>query len=102
MPEEALAYHLEPMPKKYEMDAPDGVPVPRRYWAILTIGLALLLAVIDGAIANVVLPTIARDVHASPSASIWMVNTYGSMQTCGGHYAVAAVASLSLAERKPG
>ena len=43
----------------------DGVPVPQRYWAILTIALGLVLAVMDGAIANVALPTIARDVHAT-------------------------------------
>lgn len=54
----------------------DGVPLPQRYWAVLTIGLGLTLAVLDGAIANVALPTIARDVHASPSASIWVVNAY--------------------------
>jgi MFS transporter, DHA2 family, multidrug resistance protein len=55
---------------------PDGVPLPQRYWAVLTIALGLTLAVLDGAIANVALPTIARDVHASPSASIWVVNAY--------------------------
>ena len=55
---------------------PDGVPLPQRYWAILTIALGLTLAVLDGSIANVALPTIARDVHASPSASIWVVNAY--------------------------
>jgi len=54
----------------------DGVPLPQRYWAILTIALGLTLAVLDGAIANVALPTIARDVNASPSASIWVVNAY--------------------------
>jgi DHA2 family multidrug resistance protein-like MFS transporter len=55
---------------------PDGLPVPRRFWAILAIGLALTLAVLDSAIANVALPTIARDLHASPAASIWVVNAY--------------------------
>ena len=54
----------------------DGVPMPQRLWAILSIALGLTLAVLDGAIANVALPTIARDVHASPSASIWVVNAY--------------------------
>lgn len=58
------------------LPAADGVPLPQRYWAILTIALGLTLAVLDGAIANVALPTIARDVHASPSASIWVVNAY--------------------------
>ena len=56
--------------------APDGVPTPQRYWAVLTIGLAVCMAVMDGAIANVALPTIARDVHASSSASIWVINAY--------------------------
>ena len=54
----------------------DGVPIPQRYWAILTIGLGLTLAVLTGAIANVALPTIARDVHTSPSGSIWVVNAF--------------------------
>ncbi len=54
----------------------DGVPTPQRYWAILTIALGLTLAVLDGAIANVALPTIAKDVNASPADSIWVVNAY--------------------------
>ena len=54
----------------------DGLPPGRRGWAMLTMGLAISLAVLDGAIANVALPTIAKDLHASPSASIWVVNAY--------------------------
>jgi DHA2 family multidrug resistance protein-like MFS transporter len=54
----------------------DGLSVPRRYWAILTIALGLVLAVMDGAIANIALPTIARDLNASPAFSIWIVNGY--------------------------
>jgi len=54
----------------------DGVPTPRRYWAVLTIWLGLTLAVLDGAIANVALPTIATDLHTSPSNSIWVINAY--------------------------
>ena len=53
---------------------PDGLPIPRRYWSIVTIALGLVMAVMDGAIANVALPTIAEDLHASPSFSIWIVN----------------------------
>jgi MFS transporter, DHA2 family, multidrug resistance protein len=55
---------------------PDGLPIPRRYWSIVTIALGLIMAVMDGAIANVALPTIAEDLHASPSFSIWIVNGY--------------------------
>src|ERR1700722_324604 len=54
----------------------DGLPIPRRYWSIVTIGLGLTMAVMDGAIANVALPTIAQDLHASASFSIWIVNGY--------------------------
>ena len=34
------------------------------------------MAVMDGAIANVALPTIARDLHTDPALSIWVVNGY--------------------------
>jgi MFS transporter, DHA2 family, multidrug resistance protein len=54
----------------------DGLPLPQRNWAILTIGLGLVMAVIDGAIANVALPTIAGSLNASPAFSIWIVNGY--------------------------
>lgn len=56
--------------------AEDGLPLPQRYWAILTILLGIVMAVIDGAIANVALPTIAQDLNASPSFSVWIVNGY--------------------------
>jgi DHA2 family multidrug resistance protein-like MFS transporter len=35
-----------------------------------------MMSVVDSAIANVALPTIARDLQASPSFSIWIVNGY--------------------------
>ena len=54
----------------------DGLPLPQRYGAILTIVLGLAMAVLDGAIANVALPTIASDLNASPASSIWIVNAY--------------------------
>ncbi len=66
----------EPPQPQPRLPIPDGVPTPQRYWAILAIALGLTLAVLDGAIANVALPTIARDVNASPAASIWVVNAY--------------------------
>lgn len=55
---------------------PDGLPVPQRYLALLTIGLGLTLAVLSGAIANVALPVIARDVQTTPANSIWVVNAF--------------------------
>ncbi|CNC49286.1 MFS transporter [Yersinia pseudotuberculosis] len=54
----------------------DGLPVPQRYAAILVIALGIMMAVLDGTIANVALPTIARDLNTSPATSIWVVNAY--------------------------
>ena len=58
------------------MLAVDGLPTPQRQWAIVTMGMALTMAVLDGAIANVALPTIAKDLGISASGSIWVVNAY--------------------------
>jgi DHA2 family multidrug resistance protein-like MFS transporter len=58
------------------MDHEQGLPYPQRYWAILVVALGITLAVLDGAIANVALPTIARNLNASPADSIWVVNAY--------------------------
>jgi len=55
---------------------PDGLPSPQRQWAMLAIGLAIAMAVLDSAIANVALPTIARDLRATPADSVWVVNAY--------------------------
>ena len=54
----------------------DGLPLPKRYWAILATALGVGMSVIDGTIANVALPTIARDLGTEPSVTIWVVNAY--------------------------
>ncbi len=54
----------------------DGLPVPRRYWAMLAIGLGISMSVLDASIANVALPSIAQSVHATPTQSIWVINAY--------------------------
>ncbi len=54
----------------------NGLPVPRRYWAITAIWLGITMAVLDNAIANVALPAIARDLHATPAEAVWVVNAY--------------------------
>jgi DHA2 family multidrug resistance protein-like MFS transporter len=58
------------------MQRADGLPVPRRYWSVLTIWLAIFMAVLDSAIANVALPTIARELHTTPAGSVWVINAY--------------------------
>ena len=54
----------------------DGLPPPQRYWAIAVVALGITMAVLDSAIANVALPTIAKDLNAAPADSIWVVNAY--------------------------
>jgi DHA2 family multidrug resistance protein-like MFS transporter len=56
--------------------AQDGLPIPRRYWSVVSIWLALTMAVLDGAIANVALPVIAHQLGASPAGSVWVINAY--------------------------
>ncbi|HEY4294938.1 MAG TPA: MFS transporter, partial [Paraburkholderia sp.] len=60
----------------FENGTEQGLPIPQRYWAMLIIALGLTLSVLDSAIANVALPTIARNLHASAAGSIWVVNAY--------------------------
>ncbi len=53
---------------------PMGLAAPRLYWSVLAIWLAMGMSVIDQSIANIALPTIAREVGATPAASIWVLN----------------------------
>ena len=53
-----------------------GLPLSKRYWAILATALGVGISVIDVTIANVALPTIAHDLGTSPSVTIWIVNAY--------------------------
>jgi DHA2 family multidrug resistance protein-like MFS transporter len=56
--------------------AEDGLPIPQRYWAVMTLMIGVALSCLDTALVNVALPTIARDLNASPANSIWVVNAY--------------------------
>ncbi len=71
-----LTASLTARPAAVPVPDQDGLPTPRRYWAILAIWLGMTMAVLDGAIANVALPTIARDLAADPATSIWVINAY--------------------------
>jgi MFS transporter, DHA2 family, multidrug resistance protein len=54
----------------------DGLPLPRRYHAIAAVSFGTALVVVDGAIATVALPTIARDLHVDSSAAVSVVTVY--------------------------
>ncbi|WP_062632086.1 MFS transporter [Caballeronia arationis] len=49
-------------------------PLERRGMAALCLGVAL--ATLDTAIANTALPAIGHDLHATPAASVWIINAY--------------------------
>ncbi|MHC2214685.1 DHA2 family multidrug resistance protein-like MFS transporter [Rhizobium leguminosarum] len=54
----------------------DGLASPRRYLAIAMLLLTLVLVVLDGAIANVALPSIAVSLHAEAGNTVWVVSAY--------------------------
>ena len=57
-------------------DTTDGLPNPRRIWAVIAASLALIMSVLDANIVNVVLPTLSREFGTSPSTTIWVMNAY--------------------------
>jgi DHA2 family multidrug resistance protein-like MFS transporter len=54
----------------------DGLASPRRYLAVSLLLLAVVLVVLDGAIANVALPSIALSLDADASRTVWVVSAY--------------------------
>ena len=54
----------------------DGLPNPRRFWAFLVLSIAMGMAVIDGSIVNIALPTISGDLGIAKADAIWIVNAY--------------------------
>lgn len=52
------------------------LPVNQRHWAVLAILMGTFLSNLDASIANIALPVISRELNASASDSIWVVNAY--------------------------
>lgn len=57
----------------------DGLPLPRRLFAIASLGCGSALVIIDGGIANVALPTIAADLGVESSSVVSIVTVYQVM-----------------------
>ena len=57
-------------------EEPDGLPPRERRAALTTIAIALAVSVLASVIANIALPSMARELHATPAESIWVVNAY--------------------------
>ena len=54
----------------------DGLPLPRRLAAVAAILGGGVLVVLDGAIANIALPAIARQLQAAPADAVWIITAY--------------------------
>ena len=50
--------------------------MPRRIWAVVSIGFALCMSVLDVNIINIVLPTLSHDFGTSPAVTTWIINGY--------------------------
>jgi MFS transporter, DHA2 family, multidrug resistance protein len=55
---------------------PDAPMTPLERRGMAAILLAVALATLDTAIANTALPAIGADLHATPAASVWIINAY--------------------------
>ena len=60
-----------------------------RWWTLAVVSVTVLLATIDETILNVAIPSVQRDLGASASSLLWMVNSYmlvfgGLLLTMGG------------------
>ena len=62
--------------------AVDGLAPPRRWLAAGAIWVAMAVTVLDSSIANVALPTIARDFGASATISLWVIHVYQLAVVC--------------------
>jgi len=54
----------------------DGLPEPRRQLAVGVLLLSFVLVVLNGAIVNVALPSIAQSLGAHPSDTVWVVSSF--------------------------
>ena len=53
-----------------------GIQGPRRKAAIAAVLAAMVLAVLDAAIANVALPTMAQSLQVTPGMAVWIITAY--------------------------
>lgn len=56
--------------------APDGLPVPRRHWAVAVMLLGITITVFDTTMSNVALPAISNSLGIPASQSVWVVLAY--------------------------
>lgn len=58
------------------MQVTDGLPTPRKYWALAATLLAMAMTVLEATITNIALPSISQDLGILPAQAVWIVNAY--------------------------
>lgn len=56
--------------------ASDGLAKPRIYRAVAAVSFGTIVTSVDGTIANIALPTLARDLHVQPSEAVLVITVY--------------------------
>ena len=59
-----------------KIEETDGLPMPKRIWAVVSVGFALCMSVLDINIVNIVLPTLSHDFGTSSAVTTWIINGY--------------------------
>ena len=67
---------VQPINPTQKNDETDGLPMPKRIWAVVSVGFALCMSVLDINIVNIVLPTLSHDFGTSPAVTTWIINGY--------------------------
>lgn len=67
----------EPLAVPVGVTAPyEGLQPPRRHWAVMTLLSGMAISSLDASVANVALPTIARDLATDAASVVWVVIAY--------------------------
>ena len=76
---------IDPARNSAAADHPDadGLPMPRRFWAIIAVSFGTALFVLDSVIANVALPTLSRELDVSEGAVTSVVTIYQLVMVMG-------------------
>src|ERR1700712_294591 len=64
------------MPSSRPSPLPSDIPVSARRWVMFALLSGVAMASLDSAIANIALPTIAKELGTTEAASIWVVNAF--------------------------
>jgi len=57
-------------------DPPQAASHPRRWWILLVLSLSLLVLVVDNTVLNLAIPSLMRDLGASPTDVQWVIDAY--------------------------